>query len=224
MKDSGKLRLSCSALGFMSFNLFCKHRWAIAIVVLQLLAALAPAMGSCRRESALLLLQVKKKVSSASNHREQLLSNGVPMVDTELIVLLSVGGMFVFGLILLFVFWSAKDSQGKCEAENAWPAARLGSPYGDHNPWPKGARGQTPVNMEQAPLPTMPLSPHIEQPHGPPTLAQLTATETQLGSVLGPVLLNGRSQAKQVCGATDPMQTQFSQMLSTGNRHACRPC
>lgn len=211
----------------MSFNMFCKHRWAIAIVAFQLLSALEPAMGSCRRESALLLLQVKKKVSSASNLREQLHSYGVPMVDTELIVLLSVGGMFVFGLILLFAFWSAKDSQGKCEAESAWPAARLRSPYGDHNPWPKDARGQTPVNMEQAPPPTMPLSPHFEQPHGPPTLAQVTATETQLGSVLGPVLLNGRSQAKQACGATDPMQTQFSQTLSTGNRqfgHACRPC
>eukprot|EP00930_Biecheleria_cincta_P097647 TRINITY_DN89350_c0_g1_i1.p1 TRINITY_DN89350_c0_g1~~TRINITY_DN89350_c0_g1_i1.p1 ORF type:complete len:179 (-),score=29.14 TRINITY_DN89350_c0_g1_i1:254-790(-) len=178
-------------------------------------------MGTCREKSALLLLQVRSKVNSASNHREHLLSSGAPMVDTELIVLLSLCGMFVFGLLLLLVFWSAKGLQDKWEAGTAWPAARFISPCRDHHdPRSKDAWGQTPVvNMEQAPPATMPLAPHLDQPHGPPTLAQLPATNMQFGPVLGPMLLNGRSQAKQACSAADPMRTQYRQL-----GQACRPC
>jgi len=186
-------------------------------------AALAPEKGMCSRDSAMFLLQVKTKVNSTLNHRARLFSVGTPTADTELIVLLSVGGILVFCIILLLVFCSAKSS-----ADHALQAAHLRSPYRvHHNPWPRDATGHTPVNIEQIPPDTMPLTPDHVQPHGPPTLTQLSAAEKQLGPVLGPMLLTGRSQAKQACSAPDPMQTQFGQMLSTGNqqlRQVCRPC
>lgn len=186
-------------------------------------AALAPDKGSCGRDSAMSLLQAKTKVKSTLNHGERLLSAGAPTEDTELIVLLSVGGILVFCLILLLVFCSAKSPE-----DQAQQAAHLRSPYRVHRaPWPKDAQGQTPDNIEQMPPVTMPLTPDHEQPHGPPTLPQLSTTEKQLGPVFGPMLLTGRSQVKQACSAADPMQTQFGQTLSTGNqqlRQVCRPC